>query len=164
MTHSPAPAIQVAVCGDGSPETPYADAARRAGRLLAEAGAVVLTGGMAGVMAAATDGAREAGGITVAVLPGGSPGSAIAEASVRLATGAGEARNVMLVRSAAAVIAIGGGHGTLSEIATARKLGIPVFGYRTWQAQAPTTGEPLVADHATVEDAVAAALAAARRA
>jgi len=151
----------VAVCGDGDPRTPHAEAARTAGRLIAEAGAVLLTGGMTGVMAAASAGARAAGGLVVAVLPGGSTKSAVAPAQVRIATGAGEARNVVLVRSADAVVAIGGAFGTLSEIAIARKLEVPVFGYRTWVAAVPDTNEPLLELCDTVEEAVARALDAA---
>ena len=86
----------------------------------------------------------------------------MAPAQVRIATGAGEARNVILVRSADAVIAIGGGYGTLSEVAIACKLGIPVFGYRTWQADHPDSGEPLVTECATIEAAVKSAVAKAR--
>jgi uncharacterized protein (TIGR00725 family) len=153
---------QVAVCGDGSPATPHREAARHAGALVAEGGAVLLTGGMTGVMEAASAGARDAGGLVAAVLPGPDTASATAAAQVRIATGAGEARNVMLVRSAGAVVAIGGGYGTLSEIAIARKLGVPVFGYRTWSASHPDGGEPLLDDCATVDEAVAGALAAAR--
>jgi uncharacterized protein (TIGR00725 family) len=152
---------QVAVCGDGDPKTPHAEAARTAGRLIAEAGAVLLTGGMTGVMAAASEGARAAGGLVVAVLPGGSTAAALAPAQVRIATGAGEARNVVLVRSADAVVAIGGAFGTLSEIAIARKLRVPVVGYQTWQAPVPGTGEPLLQQCDSIEEAVVAALAAA---
>jgi hypothetical protein len=151
-------ALQIAVCGDGSPNTPHSEAARTAGRLLAEAGALLLTGGMDGVMAAATEGARQAGGTTVSILPGARAAEGVAAATVRIATGAGEARNAILVRSAAAVIAIGGGFGTLSEIALARKLGVPVFGYLTWQAAPPGGGEALVEECATIEDAVRRAL------
>jgi uncharacterized protein (TIGR00725 family) len=158
MTESPR---QVAICGDGDPRTPHAEAARTAGRLIAEARAVLLTGGMTGVMAAASEGARAAGGLVVAVLPGGSTKSAVAPAQVRIATGAGEARNVVLVRSADAVVAIGGAFGTLSEIAIARKLEVPVVGYQTWEAPVPGTGEPLLEQCDSIEDAVARALTAA---
>jgi predicted Rossmann-fold nucleotide-binding protein len=80
---------------------------------------------------------------------------------VRIATGAGEARNVVLVRSADAVVAIGGAFGTLSEIAIARKLEVPVVGYQTWEAPVPGTGEPLLEQCDSIEDAVARALTAA---
>jgi uncharacterized protein (TIGR00725 family) len=159
--HSAAPR-QLAVCGDGDPGTPHVEVARAAGRLVAKAGMVLLTGGMTGVMAAASEGARAAGGLVAAVAPGAHTRSVVAPAQVRIATGAGEARNVILVRSADAVIAIGGGYGTLSEVAIARKLGIPVFGYRTWQANHPDSGEALLTECATIEAAVKSAVAAAR--
>src|ERR1700730_13826343 len=156
------PLPQLAVCGDGSPETPHAEAARTAGRLIAEAGGVLLAGGVHGVMAAASEAARGAGGLVAAILPGGDAGTAVAPAQVRIATGMGEPRNVVLVRSAGAVVAIGGAYGTLSEIAIARKLGIPVFGYRTWSAANPDRDEPLVVACATIEEAVERALASVR--
>ena len=112
-------------------------------------------------MAAASEGASEAGGIVAAVLPGPSADMAVAPSHVRIATGEGEARNVILVRSAQAVVAIGGSFGTLSEIAIARKLGIPVFGYQSWTATDPSRGEALLEACATIEDAVRQALAAA---
>jgi len=158
MTDAPK---QIAVCGDGDPDTPHAEAARAAGRLIAEAGVIVLTGGMTGVMRYASEGARAAGGLVAAVLPGSDIAGAQAPAQVRIATGAGEARNVMLVRSAAAVVAIGGAYGTLSEIAIARKLGIPVFGYRTWKATSPDGVDQLVEACETIDEAVRKALAAA---
>ena len=99
------------------------------GRLLAEAGAVILCGGLGGVMEAVARGAREAGGgITVGLLPGSDPADANAAIDVPLATGMGEMRNALIVRAARAVIAIGGGVGTLSEIALAVRIGIPVVG------------------------------------
>src|SRR5437588_338363 len=146
MTDGQVIPMQIAVCGDGDPDTPHAAAARRAGELIAEAGAVLLTGGMTGVMTAASAGARHAGGLVAAVLPGADPHSAVADAQVRIATGSGEARNVMLVRSADAVVAIGGGYGTLSEIALARKLAIPVFGFQTWAASRRGDDTPLLID------------------
>jgi len=132
--------------------------------MIAEAQAVLLTGGLAGVMAAAAEGARQAGGVAVSVLPGSSADDSVASADVTVATGAGEARNVILVRSADAVVAIGGGFGTLSEIALARKLGLPVFGYRTWSATTPDGGEPLLRNCESIDDAVSQAIAAAREA
>jgi hypothetical protein len=117
-------------------------AAREVGRRLAEAGAIVLTGGLGGVMAAATEGAAAAGGLTVALLPGtdrsGSP------ATVVIPTGLGELRNGLVVRAADAVVAVGGAFGTLSEIALALKRGTPVIGLGTWELDAPIirAGDP----------------------
>src|SRR5690242_2873447 len=104
----------VAVVGPGrDASVEDVQAARETGRLLADAGAVVLTGGMDGVMAAALEGAADAGGTTVALLPGLSRTDAGFTATVVLPTGVGEARNVLLVRAADAVIAVGGSWGTL---------------------------------------------------
>ncbi len=124
-TDAAAPGPYVAVVGPGSdvPADVLA-AATEVGRLLARAGAVVLTGGLGGVMAAAAQGASEAGGTTVALLPGDDRTVAGAPYTVALATGLGEARNALLVRSADAVVCVGGSWGTLSEVA---------LGMRTWR-------------------------------
>jgi len=118
----------VAVVG-GSTCTPQEDEwAAAVGRLLAEQGAVLLCGGLGGVMAAAARGAKQAGGLTVGILPGNDPGEANRDIDVALATGMGEMRNALIVRAAGAIIAIGGGWGTLAEIALARRIETPVVG------------------------------------
>ena len=118
----------VAVIG-GSTCTPQeAEWAATVGRLLAERQAVLLCGGLGGVMAAAARGAKQAGGLTVGILPGNDPADANPDVDVPLATGMGEMRNALIVRAAGAVIAIGGGWGTLSEIALARRIETPVVG------------------------------------
>lgn len=109
--------------------------AEEAGRLLAQAGAVVVTGGMSGVMEAASKGAKEAGGTTLGILPGLDRRDANPYVDVAVATGMGEARNALVVRAADAVIAVGGEWGTLSEIALARKTGKPVVGIGSWQLE-----------------------------
>jgi uncharacterized protein (TIGR00725 family) len=106
--------------------------AEEVGRLLAQAGAVVVTGGLGGVMEAASKGAREAGGTTLGLLPGADRREANAWLSVAVPTGMGEMRNALVVRSADGVIAVGGEWGTLSEIAFARKTGKPVVGLGSW--------------------------------
>jgi uncharacterized protein (TIGR00725 family) len=127
----------IAVIGQGAPdEGPAAEAARAVGRLLAEAGAAVVTGGLGGVMAAAGRGAREAGGHATAVLPGTLRAEA-READVVVCTGMGEARDLAVVASADAVIAVGGGWGTLAEIGLARKLGRPVVLLGSWRVEEP---------------------------
>ena len=98
------------------------------GRLLAERGAVLLCGGYGGVMEAAASGAKAAQGLTVALLAGSDPAEANPYIDIALATGMGEMRNALIVRAAGAVIAIGGGWGTLSEIALAQRIGTPVVG------------------------------------
>ena len=96
------------------------------GRALGEAGAVVITGGLGGVMAAAARGCREGGGTSVGLLPGGEADEGNDWTDLPLATGMGEGRNVLVVRAGEAVVAVGGEWGTLSEIALARKIGRPV--------------------------------------
>ena len=107
--------------------------AEEVGRLLARRGAVVVCGGLGGVMEAACRGASREGGTTVGVLPGLDRGAANPFVSVAVATGLGEARNALVVRAADALIAVGGAYGTLSEIALALKAGKPVIGLGTWE-------------------------------
>lgn len=106
--------------------------AEEVGKLLAEAGATVVTGGRGGVMEAACKGAREAGGTALGILPGSDRREANAWVTVAVPTGMGEARNALVARAADAIIAIGGEWGTLSEIALARKTGKPVVGIDSW--------------------------------
>ncbi|MFL5843044.1 MAG: TIGR00725 family protein [Solirubrobacteraceae bacterium] len=106
--------------------------AEAVGRELARAGAVVVSGGRGGVMAAVSKGASEAGGIVVGLLPGVDREGANQWLTVALPTGLGALRNGLVVRSAHAVIAVGGAYGTLSEIALALHAGLPVLGLRTW--------------------------------
>jgi uncharacterized protein (TIGR00725 family) len=99
---------------------------------LAELGAIVVTGGRGGVMEAACRGAKEAGGLTVGILPGLERSDANPFVDVSLPTGLGEMRNGLVARAGQAVVAIGGAWGTLAEIAFARAAGTPVFGVGTW--------------------------------
>jgi hypothetical protein len=122
----------VLVAGPGDATPPEVAAAETAGRSLALAGVVVLGGGGDGVMAASCRGAASVGGRTVALLPGDDRRAANRWIGVAVATGLGEGRNALLVRNADAVIAIGGGHGTLSEIALALRAGTLVVGLGTW--------------------------------
>jgi len=107
--------------------------AEEVGRLLARAGAVVVSGGLGGVMEAASRGAKSAGGTTVGILPGCERSEANAWVDVAVPTGLGEARNALVVRAADVLIAIRGEYGTLSEIALALKTGKPVVGLETWE-------------------------------
>jgi uncharacterized protein (TIGR00725 family) len=130
-------ATQIAVVG-GSSGTPRVLAAAEAvGAALGAAGAVVVCGGLGGVMAAVCRGAKSAGGLTVGILPGSSGAQANRWVDVAVATGLGEARNAVVVGSAAAVIAIDGEYGTLSEIALALRAGTPVIGIGTWALTGP---------------------------
>lgn len=108
------------------------EAAEEVGAELAGVGAVLVCGGLGGVMEAACRGAGAAGGLTVGLLPGEDRTAANSWVSVAIPTGLGEARNVLLVRAAQAIVAIGGGWGTLSEIALALRAGKAVVGLRTW--------------------------------
>jgi uncharacterized protein (TIGR00725 family) len=127
-----APYIAVVGAGDDV-EAPLLAVAEAVGAELASRGAVVVTGGLGGVMEAACRGARSAGGTTLGILPGGDRTAANAFVSVAVATGLGELRNGLVVRCADAVVAIAGGYGTLSEIALALKAGKPVVGIGTWE-------------------------------
>jgi uncharacterized protein (TIGR00725 family) len=123
----------VAVVGGGEASAEELAAAEEVGRGLAAAGAVVVTGGLGGVMEAASRGASQAGGLVVGLLPGRSRTEANAWVGVALPTGLGEGRNLVVVRSADVVVAVGGEWGTLSEIAFALKAGTPVVGLGTWE-------------------------------
>jgi uncharacterized protein (TIGR00725 family) len=151
----------IAVCGAGQCDLPTAALAEEVGRRLAEAGAALVCGGLGGVMEAACRGAVAAGGQTIGILPG--PDGAAANPYVRapIATGMGHARNVIIVQTAAAVIAVGGEYGTLSEIALARKCGRTVVGLDTWNLGSEAGGQPRVIAAATPAEAVDLALRAA---
>jgi uncharacterized protein (TIGR00725 family) len=125
--------MQIAVIGHGQATDEEREAAHAAGRLIAGTGAVLVCGGLGGVMEAACRGAKEAGGTTVGILPGTEGGNPYLDISIR--TGLGHARNVLVVLSADAVIAVGGSHGTLSEIAIALRTGRPVYGITTWDIE-----------------------------
>jgi uncharacterized protein (TIGR00725 family) len=120
------------VVGPGDATDAQRAVAEEVGKLLAEAGAIVVTGGRTGVMEAASKGAREAGGVTLGILPGADRRQANPWVAVAVPTGMGEARNALVARAADAVIAVGGAWGTLSEIALARKAGKPVVGVDSW--------------------------------
>jgi uncharacterized protein (TIGR00725 family) len=123
----------IAVVGGALASAAECDAAARIGRLIAEAGAVLVCGGLGGVMEAACRGAVDAGGTTVGVLPGRDRLDANVYVDVAIPTGIGEARNAVVVGMADAVVAVGGEFGTLSEIALALKAGTSVIGLESWE-------------------------------
>lgn len=130
---TPARRKTVAVSGPGSgASAAVLETAERVGALLAAAGLVVLTGGLDGVMAAAARGARSAGGTVIGLLPGADPAAGNEYLSVALATGAGQARNALLVGAADGLIAVGGSWGTLSEVALAMRGAKPVVWVHGW--------------------------------
>lgn len=142
----------VAVVGPGAASAEQIAAAEAVGRGLAQAGAIVVCGGLGGVMAAACRGAAAAGGLTVGILPGTDRAAANEWVQVSLPTGIGELRNGLVVRAAGAVIAIGGAYGTLAEIAFALKQDIPVIGVGSWAIDGVQAAD-------SPQDAVAQALA-----
>ncbi len=147
----------IAVLGGGSVDEKIYGLAERVGELLAQRGVTLICGGLGGVMEAACKGAKRTGGVTIGVLPGASRHQANPYVDVRIVTGMGEARNVIIVRSAQAAIAVDGEYGTLSEIAFCLKLGVPVVSLAGWAF----TPEIHVA--ATPEEAVEKALRLAER-
>ncbi|WP_122818925.1 LOG family protein [Nocardioides pantholopis] len=148
----------VAVVGPADGARPV-DLARAAevGRLLAEQGAVVLTGGHHGVMDAAARGATQAGGEAIGLLPGSDRAAGSPHHTHLLPTGLGELRNGLLVRAADAVLAVGCSWGTLSEIALARRTGVPLVLLEPWDL--PEDVGPVAADPADAVAVLARALA-----
>lgn len=128
-------APQIAVVGSGEGDPALAALAEEVGRLLAEAGARMVCGGRGGVMEAAAGGAAGAGGEVIGIVPTDSPDDANRHVTHPVATGIGHARNLAVVASADAVIAIGGAWGTLSEIAFARRLGRTVVTLDSWSVR-----------------------------
>ncbi len=122
----------IAVIGGGQCSEQEARLAEEVGRELARQDAILVCGGLGGVMESACKGASSEGGVTIGILPGESRQTANPYVAIPIATGIGYARNVAVVKSAQAVIAIGGNYGTLSEISHALQSGIPVIGLNTW--------------------------------
>ena len=122
----------IGVIGAGACSHQIYELARQVGAGIAKTGAVVVCGGMGGVMEGACCGAHEAGGQTVGILPGPDTAQANPYVAIPIVTDLGHARNVLIVRSSDMLVAISGGYGTLSEISIALKLGKPVIGLGTW--------------------------------
>jgi uncharacterized protein (TIGR00725 family) len=137
-------AIQIAVVGSGVGDESVKELAKEVGREIAKAGAVLVTGGLGGVMESASSGAKEAGGTTIGIIPGTDKNDANPHVDYVVVTGMGHARNVLVVRSADVVIALPGGAGTLSEVALATKMGKKVIGLGAWGEidGATTAGTP----------------------
>ncbi len=147
----------MAVVGGGDAGTDALAVAEELGRELARRGAVVVCGGLGGVMEAVCRGAQSAGGRTVGILPGVDRANANAYVDVAVPTGMGEGRNLLVVRTADVVIAVDGEFGTLSEIALALRLGKPVVGIDTWDLRREgVRDDPIVRVSTAVEAADAA--------
>ncbi len=153
--------VQISVIGASEGAEGILRDAEAVGRGIAEAGAVLICGGLTGVMEAASRGASEAGGTVLAVLPTLSPADANPYVTHAVATGTGHARNLAVVASGEAVIAVGGEWGTLSEIAYARKLGRPVVAIQSWPLRNRAGTDLGIVEAGTPEEAVKAALSAA---
>jgi uncharacterized protein (TIGR00725 family) len=147
----------IAVVGSGNATGELYELAREVGRLVAESSGILVCGGLAGVMEAAARGATEAGGTAIGILPDEDRGRANPHLSYSIPTGMGHARNLAVVCSGDAIVAVGGEYGTLSEIGLARKAGRPVISLESWElpGHVTVTSSP--------EEAVEAALAAAKR-
>ncbi len=150
----------IGVIGGGRCSNKVADLAEGVGRELALHGATLVCGGLGGVMEAACRGAYKAGGRTIGVLPGNSASDANQFVEIPIVTGMGEMRNVVIIKSVQAVIAIDGEYGTLSEIGHALARGIPVIGLNTWELkkQGKVNDSIIIADDA--KDAVVKVLMA----
>ena len=122
----------IAVIGGSQPTSKETKVAEEVGRQLAKQGAILVCGGLGGVMEATCKGATAEGGITIGILPGDNRQAANPYVQIPIVTGIGYARNVAVVKSAQAVIAIGGNYGTLTEIGHALQSDLPVIGLDTW--------------------------------
>ena len=154
----------IAVIGTGTGCSPEAYAlGEQVGREIGAQGHTLICGGLNGIMEAACKGAKAAGGTTIGILPTDDPAHANQWVDIPIATGMGYARNLIVVRSAQAVIAIDGAFGTLSEIAHARGYGLPVVGLKTWTIHRPDGLDPGIIVTRDPLDAVAQAIAAAQQ-
>ncbi len=154
--------LYIAVVGGSDCTKEERELARDTGREVARRGGTVICGGGTGVMEAASEGAREAGGDALGILPGSDHRLGNRHLSFSIATGLGEARNAIITRTADAVIAIGGEYGTLSEIALALKMNKPVIGINSWSLQKPDrSAGPGMIEAESAEEAVNLAIDAA---
>jgi uncharacterized protein (TIGR00725 family) len=124
--------IQIGVIGGRSAPRPILKMAEEVGLAVARKGAVIICGGMGGVMEAACKGAKKAGGTTIGILPAASPDKANPYVDISIATDMGVARNAVIIHSCDGVIAVGGQYGTLSEMAFALQKGIPIVSLKSW--------------------------------
>ncbi len=148
----------IAVIGGGQPTAKETKLAEEVGRQLARQGAVLVCGGLGGVMEAACRGASAEGGTTIGILPGDNRGAANPYVQIPIATGAGHTRNAAVVKSAQAVIAVGGSYGTLTEIGYALQTGIPVIGLNTWAISRNGKADEAIINAASPAEAVERAL------
>ena len=127
--------MQIGVIGASRCSPEIAELAEEVGREIGKRGAVLICGGLGGVMEFASKGVKEAGGLTIGILPGRSKEEANGYIDVPVVTGMGHARNVIIAHSSDSIIAISGEHGTLSEIAIGLKLKKTIIGLNTWDIE-----------------------------
>lgn len=153
--------MQISIVGEARQTPEMTALAEEVGAELGRRGIILVCGGGLGVMEAVCRGAKSAGGTTVGILPSSDPDAGNPWVDVRIPTGLGQGRNVIIARSGRAVIAIGGRYGTLTEIAHALKGGIPVIGLRTWTLSKQGAIDPSIIVAEDAEDAVEKAVTAA---
>ena len=153
----------ISVIGEGNARPEVASLAEQVGRELALRDVQVACGGLGGVMEAVCKGAKSAGGTTIGILPNNEPHSANKWVDIPILTGMGYARNVIVVKTGMAVIAVGGAYGTLSEIGHALGDGIPVIGLNTWSLSRSGTEDTSIIYASDPVDAVEKAIKAAKR-
>ncbi len=153
----------IAVIGIRQPSPEEARLAEEVGRELAKNGVVIICGGLSGVMEAACRGASAEGGLTIGILPGDDAKSANHYVNIPIATSIGYARNVIIVKTAQAIIAVGGGYGTLTEIGYALDSKKPVIGLKTWSLSRNNRIDKSIIRARTAKEAVNKALALAKR-
>ena len=157
-------AMMISVIGAGdNPPDAVMTAAEEVGRELARRGAIVVCGGLNGVMEAVCRGAKAEGGVTIGILPGDDPAAANPWVDYPICTGMGYARNAIVVKSGRAVIAVGGAFGTLSEIGHALGDGIPVVGLNTWSLARNGQADESMLQASTPLEAVERAMEAAEQ-
>ncbi len=130
--------VYIGVIGESTTDSMGAQIAYEVGRLIALKGALLVCGGLSGVMEHSARGAKSAGGTTIGILPGHFRDEANQYIDIAIPTGLGEARNILVVRASDALVAIGGQYGTLSEIAFALKMGKPLVGLSSWEIKKDT--------------------------
>ncbi|MBI2830928.1 MAG: TIGR00725 family protein [Chloroflexi bacterium] len=154
----------IGVIGGSQCTAEEARLAEEVGREVAKRGAILVCGGLGGVMEAACKGASSEGGVTVGILPGDNRQSANPYVSIPVVTGLGHARNIIVVRSSQAIIAVGGAYGTLSELGHALQNNIPVIGLNTWSLSRNGKQDTSIIPAQNAVDAVEIALSLANQA
>ncbi len=155
--------MQISIVGEAGAAPEIVALAEEVGAELGRRGVILVCGGGHGVMEAVCRGAKSEGGTTVGILPSSDPAAGNRWVDIRIPTGLGQGRNVIIARSGNAVIAIGGRYGTLSEIGHALKAGIPVVGLNTWTISKQGAVDPSIIVATDAKDAVEKAVAAAGR-